>query len=57
MMVMFSASCKPVTLKIHLDWALKQRSALDICVIKMIFVLCFNILLHAMRLLGVVIFL
>ncbi len=56
-MVMLGASCKLVTSRICLNWALERQNALDICVIKMIFVLCFNILLHAMRLLGVVIFL
>jgi hypothetical protein len=55
MMVTFNASCKLVTLKIHLNWVLKQWSALDICVVKMIFVLYFTVLLHTMRLLGVVI--
>jgi hypothetical protein len=54
-MVMFSANYRLITLKIHLDWASKQQSALDICVVMMITVLCFNILVGAMKLVRVVI--
>jgi hypothetical protein len=50
-MVMFGASCKPVTSKICLE----RQNVMDICVIKLIFVLCCSILLHAMKLFGVAI--
>jgi hypothetical protein len=49
---MFGASYKRVTLRIHLGWALRRQKALDICDVKMILVLCFNVLLHAMKFLG-----
>jgi hypothetical protein len=56
MMVMLGVSCKLVTSKIHLDWALEQRSAFDICVVKMILVLYLNVLLHVMKFGVVIIF-
>jgi hypothetical protein len=40
---------------IHLVWALEQRNVLVIYVVKMIIVLCSNILLLAMKLFGVAI--
>jgi hypothetical protein len=55
MMVMFGVSCKPVTLIICLDWASKWRNALDICVVRIIIVLYFNIFWCTMKLLGVAI--
>jgi hypothetical protein len=54
-MVMLGVSCRLITSKIILDWALKRQNALDICVVKMIIVLYFNVLLRAMKSLGVVI--
>jgi hypothetical protein len=38
-----------------LDWALERQNALDISIVKMIIVLCFNILLCVMKLVGVAI--
>jgi hypothetical protein len=55
MMVMFGASCKLVTSKICLDWVSEWPNALDICVVEMIFVLCFNVLMNAMKLTEVAI--
>jgi hypothetical protein len=52
---MLGPSFKLVTSIICLNWALKWQNALDICVVKMIFILCCNILVHTMKLLGVVI--
>jgi hypothetical protein len=55
MMVMFGASCRQATSKIHLVRALKRQNALVIYVVIMIIVLCFNILLLVMKLFGVAI--
>jgi hypothetical protein len=55
MMVMLGASCKPVTSRMRLDWASKQPNALDIFVIRTILIVCFNVLFHAMKLIGVAI--
>jgi hypothetical protein len=55
MMVMFGASCRQVTSRIHLVWALKRQNALVIYVVKMIIILCFNILLLVMKLFGMAI--
>jgi len=55
MTVMFGASCRLVTLRKCLDWALEQLNALDICLVRMIVVLCFNVLLHTIKLVGVAI--
>jgi hypothetical protein len=52
LMVMFGASCRPITLWIHLGWASERQNALDICDVKMIIVLCFSIILGAMKFLG-----
>jgi hypothetical protein len=54
-MVMLGASCRLVTSRINLDWTLERRNALDICVVRMIIILCFNIILCAMKLVGVAI--
>jgi len=43
-MVMLGADCRPVILRIPLDWVSKQQNALDICVVKMILILYFSIL-------------
>jgi hypothetical protein len=51
--IMLGASCRTITLKIHLDWASKQQNALDICVVKMILILYFNVLLCIMKFFGV----
>jgi hypothetical protein len=51
-MVILGASYKLVTLKIHLDWVSKQRNALDICVVKMILILYFNVFMCEMKFLG-----
>ncbi len=53
MIVMFGASYRQATSRIHLVWALKQWNVLVIYVVRMIIVLCFNILLLAMKLFGV----
>jgi hypothetical protein len=53
LMVMFGASCRSITLRIHLDWALERQNALDICVVEMIIVLYFKFFLCAMNFLGV----
>ncbi len=50
-MVMLGASCKLLTSRICWKW----QNAMDICVVKMIFVLCCNVLLHAMKLFAMVI--
>ncbi len=42
-MVMLGASCKSITLRFRLDWALKQNNAINICFVTMFFVLCFNV--------------
>jgi len=55
MMVMLGASCRLVTSRIWLNWASKRQNALDICVVIMILVLCFNVFLHTMKFLGVAI--
>jgi hypothetical protein len=52
---MLGVSCKPVTLQMCLDSPLEQRNALDIYVVRMIFVLYFNILLCTMKLVKVAI--
>jgi hypothetical protein len=49
---MLNASCRPITLKIHLNYTLQRQNALDICVVRMIIVLCFSILLCTMKFLG-----
>jgi hypothetical protein len=51
------AWCKLWTNNIKNSFKLSFRTqnALDICVVKMILVLCFNIFLHAMNLIGVAI--
>jgi hypothetical protein len=54
-MVMLGASCKPITSIIHLDWASEWGNALDICVVRMIIVLCFNVLMCTMKLVGLAI--
>jgi hypothetical protein len=41
---MLGADCRPVILRIPLDWVSKQQNALDICVVKMILILYFSIL-------------
>jgi hypothetical protein len=55
MMVMLGASCRPETSRMHLDWDSEQPNSLDICVVRMILLLCCNVLLHTMKLDGVVI--
>jgi len=55
MMVMLGASCRPVTSRMRLDWASEQPNAFDICVVRMILLLCFNVLLCTMKLDGVAI--
>ncbi len=54
-MVLFGVSYKLITSRIRLDWALERWNVLDICVVKMILVLCFNVLLCTMKLLRVAI--
>ncbi len=51
------AWCKLQTNNIKNSFRLgfRTQNALDICVVKMIFILCFNIFLHAMNLIKVVI--
>jgi hypothetical protein len=39
----------------HLDWASKRQNALDIYVVRIILDLCFNVLLHVMKLVKVAI--
>ncbi len=51
-MVMLGADCRPVILRIPLNWVSKQQNALDICVVKMILILYFIILMCAMKFLG-----
>jgi hypothetical protein len=55
MMVMLGARYRPITLKIRLGWALEQQNALDICVVRRIFVLYFSVFLQVMKFLKVVI--
>jgi hypothetical protein len=50
MMVMFGASCRPLTSRNRLDWALKWWNDLGICVIRIIIVFYFNIILCTMKL-------
>ncbi len=55
MMVMLGVSYKSITSKMHLDWASKRQNALDIYVVRIILDLCFNVLLHVMKLVKVAI--
>jgi hypothetical protein len=52
-MVMFGTSCTLVTKRNCLDWILEWQNALEICVVRMIFVLCLNVHLCTMKFLGV----